>query len=93
MDEDTDGELPASISPLSPIMANLLKVHNTTDRQRVDRMSDQGRILGTTKVTDRWRISLIKAVREELAAEGQDVEIGDRVVFRARNGEIVIEPA
>lgn len=56
-------------------------------------MSDQGRILGTTKVTDRWRISLIKAVREELAAEGQDVEIGDRVVFRARNGEIVIEPA
>ena len=56
-------------------------------------MSDQGRILGTTKVTDRWRISLIKAVREELEEVDREVEIGDRVVFRERDGEILIEPA
>jgi bifunctional DNA-binding transcriptional regulator/antitoxin component of YhaV-PrlF toxin-antitoxin module len=50
-------------------------------------------ILGTTKVTDRWRISLIKAVREELATAGSDVEIGDRVVFKRRGDQIVIERA
>lgn len=51
------------------------------------------RILGTTKVTDRWRISLIKAVREEFEDAGVDVAVGDRVVFKARDGEIVVEPA
>lgn len=56
-------------------------------------MSDREQILGTTKVTDRWRISLIKAVREELDAAGTPVDIGDRVVFKMREGEIVIEPA
>lgn len=56
-------------------------------------MADQERILGTTKVTDRWRISLIKAVREELEEGGESIQIGDRVVFKIRNGEILIEPA
>ncbi len=56
-------------------------------------MAEQDRILGTTKVTDRWRISLIKAVREEFDEEGRDIEIGDRIVFRARDGQIFIEPA
>jgi hypothetical protein len=55
-------------------------------------MSDD-RILGTTKVTDRWRISLIKAVREEFAERGEDVEEGDLIVFRERDGEVVVEPA
>jgi hypothetical protein len=55
-------------------------------------MSDE-RILGTTKVTDRWRISLIKAVREEFQEEGEDVDIGDLVVFRKRDGAVVVEPA
>lgn len=55
-------------------------------------MADQDRILGTTKVTDRWRISLIKAVREELAADGNDIEIGDRLVYKVRDGEIIVEP-
>lgn len=55
-------------------------------------MSDD-RILGTTKVTDRWRMSLIKAVREEFEAEGEDVEVGDQIVFRKQDGKIVIEPA
>lgn len=50
-------------------------------------------ILGTTKVTDRWRISLIKAVREELDAQGYDVDVGDRLVYKVRDGEIIIEPA
>lgn len=56
-------------------------------------MADQERILGTTKVTDRWRISLIKAVREELAAEGEEIDIGDRLVYRVRDGKIIVEPA
>lgn len=50
-------------------------------------------ILGTTKVTDRWRISLIKAVREEFAAADQDVEVGDRLVYKLVDGRVVIEPA
>lgn len=54
-------------------------------------MSEQ--ILGTTKVTDRWRISLIKAVREEFEAADEAVEIGDRLVFKKRDGDIVVEPA
>ena len=55
-------------------------------------MSDE-RILGTTKVTDRWRISLIKTVREEFAEKGEDAEIGDLVVFKKRDGDIVVELA
>ena len=51
------------------------------------------KILGTTTVTQRWRISLIKAVREEFAEDGLDVEEGDRLVFKKRDGEIIVEPA
>lgn len=51
------------------------------------------RILGTSKVTDRWRISLIKAVREEFQADGEDVEVGDRIVYKVRDGTVVVEPA
>ena len=51
------------------------------------------KILGTTTVTQRWRISLIKAVREEFAEEGLDVEEGDRLVYKLRDGQIVVEPA
>lgn len=51
------------------------------------------KILGTTTVTQRWRISLIKAVREEFAEDGLDVEEGDRLVYKLRDGEIVVEPA
>lgn len=53
-------------------------------------MASDEEILGTTKVTDRWRISLIKAVREEW---GDDVEVGDRLVYKVRDGEILIERA
>ena len=53
---------------------------------------DGEQILGTTKVTGRWRISLIKAVREELA-DNEEPEIGDRIVYKQRDGEIVIELA
>lgn len=55
-------------------------------------MTDE-RILGTTKVTDRWRISLIKAVREEFEAEDDPIEVGDLVVFKKKDGAIVVEPA
>ena len=51
------------------------------------------KILGTTTVTQRWRISLIKAVREEFAEDGLNVEEGDRLVYKLRDGQIVIEPA
>ena len=57
-------------------------------------MSDEdAEILGTTKVARRWRISLIKAVREELGDEDEDPEIGDRIVFRKKDGEIVVDLA
>lgn len=55
-------------------------------------MTDE-RILGTTKITDRWRISLIKAVREEFDADDEPVDIGDLVVFKKKDGDIVVEPA
>ncbi|MFB6107399.1 MAG: hypothetical protein ABEJ82_01000 [Haloplanus sp.] len=54
---------------------------------------DDGQILGTTKVTDRWRISLIKAVREELSERQSAVDVGDRIVFKERDGEIILEVA
>lgn len=66
-------------------------MHNIADGLR-EAMTDE-EILGTTKVTDRWRISLIKAVREEFAEQGDDVEVGDLVVFKKRGDEIVVEPA
>jgi hypothetical protein len=58
-------------------------------------MSDDSdeKILGTTTVTQRWRISLIKAVREEFEAAGETVEEGDRLVYKLRDGEILVEPA
>ncbi len=55
-------------------------------------MTDE-QILGTTKVTDRWRISLIKAVREQYEDEGHDVEVGDRIVYKFVDGKVVVEPA
>jgi hypothetical protein len=54
---------------------------------------DNEKILGTTTVTQRWRISLIKAVREEFAEDGVEVEEGDRLVYKLRDGQIVVEPA
>lgn len=55
---------------------------------------DEAEILGTTKIARRWRISLIKAVREELGEEdGEGPEIGDRIVFKNKGDEIVIELA
>lgn len=54
---------------------------------------DGERILGTTKVTDRWRISLIKDVRDEFAAGGDEVEIGDLVVYKRKGDRILIELA
>ena len=56
-------------------------------------MEEREEILGTTKVTDRWRISLIKAVREEFDEGDIPIEIGDRIVFKIRAGDIIIEPA
>ena len=55
-------------------------------------MADE-EILGTTKVTDRWRISLIKAVREAFEEAGDEVEVGDRLVYKYRDGQVVVEPA
>lgn len=58
-------------------------------------MSDEtdDEILGTTTVTQRWRISLIKAVREELAKTGDEIAEGDRLVYKVKDGKIVIELA
>ncbi|WP_435154532.1 hypothetical protein [Haladaptatus sp. DFWS20] len=55
-------------------------------------MTDDEEILGTTKIAQRWRISLIKDVREVFEEQGTELEEGDRVVFVERDGDIVIEP-
>ena len=44
------------------------------------------RILGTTKVQAGWKISLIKAVREILDADKDDI-----IVFKRIDNKIVIE--
>ncbi|WP_458205234.1 hypothetical protein [Haladaptatus sp. NG-SE-30] len=54
-------------------------------------MSTDEEILGTTTIAQRWRISLIKDVREAFADKGVEFEEGDIVVFKERDGEIVIE--
>ena len=56
-------------------------------------MADQEKILGTTKVTNQWRISLIKDVRDELESETDEVDIGDRIVYKLRDGDVVVELA
>lgn len=50
-------------------------------------------ILGTTTMTDRQRISLIKRVREAFEQQGQPIERGDQLVYRREGDQIVIEPA
>ena len=49
------------------------------------------RILGTTKITSGWKISLIEDVRI-LLNERQDKEliVSDKIVYVLRDGEIVI---
>jgi hypothetical protein len=54
---------------------------------------DSAKILGTTTVTQRWRISLIKAAREELEQTAPEIEEGDRLVYKVSDGKIVIELA
>lgn len=58
-------------------------------------MSDeqQEQILGTTKISDRWRISLLEAVREELADEEVEIKEGDLLVYKISDGKLVIELA
>lgn len=50
----------------------------------------ESEILGTTTITDRYRISLIKAARDALDA---DIDEGDRLVYRRVGDRLVIEPA
>lgn len=45
-------------------------------------------IIGTSKITKGWKISLLKDVRTEL-----QVSMGDKVVFIKKNGKIIIEKA
>jgi hypothetical protein len=55
--------------------------------------ADGTKLVQTTKISQRWRVSLVKAVREELSADGQDPEIGDRIVYRKKGDDIVVELA
>lgn len=55
--------------------------------------TEDTKLVQTTRISERWRISLVKAVREELSADGQDPEIGDRIVYRKKGDDIVVELA
>lgn len=53
---------------------------------------EDGSIIGTTTIADRWRISLIKDVRDVLDDQGYDVKEGDGIIYRLEDDRIVIEP-
>lgn len=46
-----------------------------------------------TKVSNCFRISLIKAVQEQFGENECNVEIGDRIVFKLQGGKVFLEPA
>lgn len=50
-----------------------------------------GSIIGTTTISDRWRISLIKDVREIFEEWDQEPAEGDRIVYTLEDDRIVIE--
>lgn len=57
-------------------------------------MTDEnGTIIGTTKISHRYRMSLIVDVQEEFREMGVDPQVGDTVVFRRRDDDILIEVA
>jgi len=45
-------------------------------------------VIGVSKITKGWKISLLKDVRTELR-----VAMGDKIVFVKKNGKIIIEKA
>lgn len=49
-------------------------------------------VLGTTKISPRWRISLISDVREAFEEQGYEIEEGDKVLYRLEDGRIIVEP-
>lgn len=52
----------------------------------------ESEILGTTTLTDRNRISLIKRVQEVFDEQGRPVGLGDQVVYRLEGDRVIIEP-
>jgi len=52
------------------------------------------RIVGTTKITDGWKIALIQDVREVLDKDRKDkLKIGNKIVYYLRENEIIIRRA
>jgi hypothetical protein len=48
-------------------------------------------VLGTTTVTNGWKVSLNKDVRKVLERDGEPVKVGDRLMYvLSAEGEIVI---
>lgn len=47
--------------------------------------------LDTTKVADRWRMSLVEGAREALDAMDEEYEVGDTILFERRGDSIYIE--
>jgi len=48
--------------------------------------------LGTTKISQGGRISLIQDVRDVFADWGVEIDEGDQVVFAIRDGHVVVKP-
>lgn len=55
--------------------------------------SDDGRILGTTTVSQGGRITLLADVVDAFADRGVEITEGDVVVYRLYDGKVVVEPA
>ena len=60
--------------------------HDENDRNEVE-------ILGTTTVAQGGRISIVEGVREAFADRGIEIEEGDRLVYKLRDGHVVVELA
>jgi len=52
----------------------------------------RAKTLGTTTMSQGGRISLISDVRDVFADRGVDVDEGDQVVYKIRDGHVVVEP-
>ena len=65
--------------------------HDGTDHDRTDR--DEVEILGTTLVAQGGRISIVEGVREAFADRGIEIQEGDRLVYKLRDGHVVVELA
>lgn len=96
--DDEDKEIDEILREFFPDKDDAISDNNINSEQTsssneigLDANNRKGKILETTKVARRWRITLTKQVRGSMSQDEKDIEIGDRVVFKKKGERIVIE--